>query len=130
MTNQFKILIAFFTDGILIGVLFDLFRATRKCYKTPNILIYIEDTLFWILAGLLTLLVICTFTDGQIRLYMILVLILGAILYFITLSKYILLINTKLINTIKYIFKISTLPFIKIHQMLKKLWKFKIFFKK
>ena len=129
MTEEVRVLIAFFADGIIIGLLFDLFRAIRKCYKTSNIIIYIEDALFWILAGLLTLVVIFVFANGQIRLYMILMLILGCIIYFATISKYIMLLSTKIINIIKYIFKISTLPFIKLFQFIKKRIIFKIFLK-
>lgn len=129
MTEEVRVLIAFFADGIIIGLLFDLFRAIRKCYKTSNIIIYIEDGLFWILAGLLTLVVIFVFANGQIRLYMILMLILGCIIYFATISKYIMLLSTKIINIIKYIFKISTLPFIKLFQFIKKRIIFKIFLK-
>ena len=129
MTEEVRVLIAFFADGIIIGLLFDLFRAIRKCYKTSNIIIYIEDVLFWILAGLLTLVVIFIFANGQIRLYMVLMLILGCIIYFATISKYIMLLSTKIINIIKYIFKISTLPFIKLFQFIKKRIIFKIFLK-
>lgn len=129
MTEEVRVLIAFFADGIIIGLLFDLFRAIRKCYKTSNIIIYIEDVLFWILAGLLTLVVIFVFANGQIRLYMILMLILGCIIYFATISKYIMLLSTKIINIIKYIFKISTLPFIKLFQFIKKRIIFKFFLK-
>ena len=74
MADQLKILLAFFLEGFIVGILFDLFRVTRKCYKTPNFLIYIEDVLFWLLTGFLTLTVIYVFTYGQMRLYMILTL--------------------------------------------------------
>ncbi|MBR2240433.1 MAG: spore cortex biosynthesis protein YabQ [Clostridia bacterium] len=75
MKSDIYILLAFFTTGLLIGVLFDIFRVLRKNIKTPNILIYIEDILFWILAGIMVLYTIFTFTTGEIRLYMIIMLI-------------------------------------------------------
>ena len=127
MYNQLYILLAFFTAGICIGILFDIFRLSRKAIKTPNILIYIEDVLFWILTGTITLFVIITFTDGQIRLYMILMQILGTLIYFITISKYFIKINTKILNSIKAFLKFISKPFIKI---IKKLIKIKKFFKK
>lgn len=123
MREQFKILLAFFIDGILIGSLFDIFRATRRSYKTSNIITYVEDVIFWILAGILTLYIIDVFTDGKIRLYMVLMLICGYIIYMITISKFILKINTKLLNTIKYIVKIIVKIILKPLRTLQKLVK-------
>lgn len=130
MTNPIYILLAFFISGLLSGVLFDIFRVSRKAFKIPNILVYIEDVLFWILTGAIVLFTIFTFTDGQIRLYMILVMILGAFIYLITVSKYFIIINTKIINLIKSIIKLLILPFKKIQENLKKLLNFKKNFKK
>ncbi len=122
MNNQIYIVLAFFVTGICIGILFDIFRVTRKTFKTPNILIYIEDVLFWILTGILLLFTIFTFTTGEIRLYMIIILLLGSFIYFSIISKYFMLINSKILNFIK-----STIIFIL--NPLKKLRKMKKFFK-
>ncbi len=130
MTNPIYILLAFFISGLLSGVLFDIFRVSRKAFKIPNILVYIEDVLFWILTGAIVLFTIFTFTDGQIRLYMILVMILGAFIYLITVSKYFIIINTKIINLIKSIIKLLILPLKKIQENLKNLLNFKKNFKK
>lgn len=130
MTSPMYILVAFFISGLLIGVLFDIFRVSRKAFKIPNILVYIEDVLFWILTGAITLFTIFTFTDGQIRLYMILIMILGTFIYLITISKYFIIINTKIINLIKSIVKLLVLPFKKAQEILKKLLNFKKISKK
>ncbi len=123
MNSQIYIVLAFFITGIFIGILFDIFRVTRKSFKTPNILIYIEDILFWILTGILLLFTIFTFSTGEIRLYMIIILLLGSFIYFLSISKYFILINSKILNFIK-----STIIFVLIP--LKKLIKIKNFFKK
>ena len=121
LNNQLYILLSFFTTGIVIGIIFDMFRVTRKAFKMPNILIYIEDALFWILAGFVLLFTICTFTDGQIRLYMILILILGALIYFITISKWFIRINTKIFNLIKHFCELLLLPVKKMIEFSKKI---------
>ena len=130
MINQLYILLSFFLAGISIGILFDVFRITRKSFKTPNIIIYIEDALFWILTGLiiLTTTVICT--DGQIRLYMILMIITGAFIYFLLVSKYFININVKILKIFKSIFKFIAQPFRKILTFIKKYIKFKKISKK
>lgn len=130
MINQLYILLSFFLAGISIGILFDVFRITRKSFKTPNIIIYIEDALFWILTGLiiLTTTVICT--DGQIRLYMILMIITGTFIYFLLVSKYFININVKILKIFKSISKFITQPFRKIFTFVKKHIKFKKISKK
>ena len=130
MKNQVYIIIAFFTAGICIGTIFDMFRVSRKSFKTPNLLIYIEDVLFWALAGGITLFVIGAFTDGQIRLYMILMQILGALIYFSTISKYFIKINTAIVLTIKKFLNIILNPLKKLVEILKKLQNLKKFSKK
>ena len=129
LNNQFFMLLSFFITGIVIGVLFDVFRISRKIFKTPDFLIYIEDVLFWILSGFMLLFTICTFTDGQIRLYMILMLILGAIIYFLTLSNMFIKINTNIVEFIKKVINLLLYPFKKTANFIKKSFNLKIFSK-
>ena len=130
MINQLYILLSFFLAGISIGILFDIFRITRKSFKTPNIITYIEDTLFWILTGLIILATTVICTAGQIRLYMILMLITGAFIYFLLVSKYFININVKIIKILKSIFRFITQPLLKILSFIEKHIKFKKISKK
>ena len=130
MINQLYILLSFFLAGISIGILFDIFRITRKSFKTPNIITYIEDTLFWILTGLIILATTVICTAGQIRLYMILMLITGAFIYFLLVSKYFININVKIIKILKSIFRFITQPLLKILSFIEKQIKFKKISKK
>ena len=65
MINTLYIPRVFFIRGICIGILFDIFRISRKTFKTPDLLIYVEDIAFWVLAGLLILFTIFTFTNRR-----------------------------------------------------------------
>ena len=47
--NQSYVFIIFIINGLIIGILFDLFRILRKSFKTTNTITYIEDILFWLL---------------------------------------------------------------------------------
>ena len=106
--NQAYLFLVFSLTGVAIGVLFDIFRILRKSIKTPNIIIYIEDILFWILAGLLILYNIWYFNDGEIRIYMFLGIIIGLLLYMSTLSNIIIKIFSKILQTI---IKVLEIPF-------------------
>ena len=103
MSNQAYLFIIFILNGILIGILFDIFRILRKSFKTSDIVTYIEDIVFWLLTGLITLYFIFTYNNGEIRLYIFLGIVLGTILYMLTISKYFIKINVKIINFIKTI---------------------------
>lgn len=106
--NQAYLFLVFSLTGVAIGVLFDIFRILRKSIKTPNIIIYIEDILFWILAGLLILYNIWYFNDGEIRVYMFLGIIIGVLLYMSTLSNIIIKIFSKILQMI---IKVLEIPF-------------------
>lgn len=49
--DQATLFLIFIVNGFLIGLLFDFFRIFRKSFKTSDFIIYLEDILFWIIAG-------------------------------------------------------------------------------
>lgn len=98
-TQSFTFIIFIFV-GILIGIIFDIFRIIRKSFKTPDFITYIEDILFWIISGSLLLFCIFIFNNGELRLYLFVSIILGNLLYLFTLSKYFIKTSTYLINTL------------------------------
>ena len=103
MDNQAFLFVIFILNGISIGILFDTFRILRKSFKTIDIVTYIEDVIFWILTGVITLFFIFTYNNGEIRLYVFLGIILGILLYMLTISKYIIKVSVKIILFLKEI---------------------------
>ena len=79
--NQALLFLIFSINGIIIGLIFDFFRILRKSFKTSNLITYIQDILFWILTGISIIFVMYYFSDGSIRLFMLIGLILGFLLY-------------------------------------------------
>ena len=113
VTNQALLFLIFIVNGIIIGLLFDFFRILRRSFKTKDFITYIEDILFWVLTGLLLLYSIFTFNNGEIRLYMFIGAILGCIIYMLSISNFIVKINTKIIISLKNILsKIINIIFI------------------
>ena len=106
--NQAYLFLVFTLTGIIIGLLFDFFRALRKSIKTVDFVTYIEDILFWTMTGILILYNIWYFNNGEIRIYMFLGIIMGVLIYSLILSS----IFTKIITFIlKKLFMILELPF-------------------
>ena len=129
--NQANLFLIFTINGILIGLLFDIFRILRKSFKTSDIITYCEDLLFWILTGLLLLYSIFTFNAGEIRFYMFLAVFCGCIIYMLLFSKYFIEINVKIILTIKKIittiFSVIILPIKTILKLVPNTYSFRFF---
>ena len=105
VTSQINIFLIFILNGIIIALIFDAFRILRKIFKTPDWVTYLEDIIFWIISCVIIAFSIYTYNNGEIRLYMFIGLLIGAILYIITISKYVIKIFVFIIDKFKYIFK-------------------------
>ena len=123
-SNNIEQLYSFFIFtilGLLIGVIFDIFRILRKTFKTTDIVTYIEDILFWFLTGILTLAFIFKFNNGELRLYIFIGLGIGIILNMLFISKYFIKINVCIINFIKKVLKFLFKPIISFVKFVKKI---------
>ena len=109
--DQAYLFIVFSLTGVVIGILFDFFRILRRSFKTSNIITYVEDVLFWILTGVLILYNIWYFNNGEIRIYMFLGIIMGLLIYMLTLSNIIVSLFSKIL---KMLIRILEIPFKKI----------------
>ena len=106
--DQAYLFIVFSLTGVVIGILFDFFRILRRSFKTSNIITYVEDVLFWILTGILVLYNIWYFNNGEIRIYMFLGIIMGLLIYMLTLSNIIVSLFSKIL---KMLIRILEIPF-------------------
>lgn len=114
VTAETTLFLIFLLVGIIIGLLFDIFRILRKSFKTPDFITYIEDIGFGILAGVILIFSIIVVNNGELRLFILLGIALGAILYFLTLSKLIIKVSVTIlkviINIVSQILKIIFSP--------------------
>ena len=126
VTNQAYLFLIFTINGIIIGLLFDIFRILRRSFKTSDVITYLQDILFWILTGFILLYSIFTFSNGEIRFYMFLGVFLGCLIYMLIFSKYFININVKIILVLKKvigkILSIIIFPIKKIIKFIKKIF--------
>lgn len=124
--NQLELFLIFIINGIIIGILFDIFRVLRKTFKTNDLVTYLEDILFWILTGIIVLYSIFTFNNGEIRLFMFLAIFIGAVIYLFLFSSYFIKINVTILNILKNIIlkiiKIIGIPFKYICMFIRKIF--------
>ena len=123
--DQLKSFSIFIIVGIIISIIFDIFRILRKTIKTSDILTYIEDTLFWITSGLIILFSIFIFNNGELRSYIFIGIFLGILFYILFISKYFININVIIISyikkCIKKIFIYILIPFKIVYKIIKKI---------
>lgn len=117
-SNQAYLFMIFSLVGIIIGLLFDIFRISRKTIKTNDIITYLEDILFWIITGIIIIWAMYNFSDGELRFFMIIGIVLGTVAYMVTLSTFFIKISVFVINLIN---KIIICPFIVIYKFTKKI---------
>jgi len=103
LSNQLYVFLIYCLCGIMIGVFFDIFRILRKSFKTPDIITYLQDIMFWCLTGLFLLYVIFKFNNGEIRSYIFIGIGLGVLFYLFIFSKVFIKINVVIIKYIKLV---------------------------
>ncbi len=112
-TNNLEQLFSFFIFiivGIIISLIFDIFRILRKVIKTSDFITYIEDIFFWIITMFIILTSIFMFNNGELRLYIFIGMIVGVTLYLIFISKYFIKIGTYCFIILKKIIIILFMP--------------------
>lgn len=132
ISNQASLFLIFTIEGIIIGLIFDIFRILRKSFKTNDIVTYVEDILFWLITGFLILYSIFIFNYGEIRFFMFVGIFLGAMFYMLLISRYVIKISVSVIDflkrTIIFILKIVRFPFEFVYKILKNIFKKPILF--
>ena len=103
IANQVYVFLYCIVAGLSIGLLFDVFRLSRKYIDTKDMVTYIEDIVFWFLVGGIVLVTVHLSNNGQLRGFVFLGIILGVVFYFLLLSK---LLMKMLSNVIEIMIKI------------------------
>jgi len=76
--------ISFFTFvliGIVFSIIFDFFRAIRKLKQVKRMIIYFQDIVYFNIIGTILLIVILNMQKDVIRLYLIIAIVIGILLY-------------------------------------------------
>ena len=82
--------------GLIIGLLFDINRSLKSNFKILKCFSVVFDIVFWVLATAIIFITINAIESFDLRYYHFMALIIGFILYYNTISKFIL----KILNTI------------------------------
>ncbi|MGN0435694.1 MAG: spore cortex biosynthesis protein YabQ [Wujia sp.] len=75
-----------FIVGVLMGVSYDFLRVIRRVVLHGIVAISIEDIIYWILWTYLLVCILQSYNRGELRLYIILAIILGLVIYINTIG--------------------------------------------
>lgn len=92
--------------GLLIGYIYDFFRAVRITSKYNKILTLIADFSFWVITAIITILTFFYIDGLNLRFYRFMAIISGVILYFSFLSDFFLKISERIFEIFGYFLKI------------------------
>ena len=106
----------FVVTGMIFSLVFDIFRAIRKIKKPKKNIINIQDMIYFIIIGILLIFLIINMQGEVLRLYLILAIILGIILYIIIVKNKIRDVFVILINKMAGVMEFIFLP-LKVHYM-------------
>lgn len=105
VSSQALLFITSIEIGIILGMVFDIIRVTRKIVKIPDVLVQIEDLLYWIICGLVGFYILYITNYAEIRPFVFVGMVLGAIFYFATFSIVFMKAATAVINYVKALLK-------------------------
>ena len=110
MTREVWVLFGMCACGVFCSVLFDAFRGAHYVLKKHDVIVIISDVIYWVAVCATVIFSLWFLNNGEIRGYEFAGLILGAVLYFLTVSAYVytffLTINLIFVKIIGYIYKI------------------------
>jgi spore cortex biosynthesis protein YabQ len=99
ISTQFNLLFFSILAGVITGVLFDLYRVFRGL-ENPNVVVtFLEDTLFWILTGIIVFIFLLSTNHAYMREYVYIAIAVGVLLYMALLSKYFIKVQYTVIKT-------------------------------
>lgn len=99
--NQTYVFLWSVVIGAFLALIFDFFRVLRRKGKTRNYIVYIQDIIYWIIVTVIIIMSAFITNDGELRGYMFIGYILGAIIYIASISKIILKISNVALDFIE-----------------------------
>ena len=124
VADQTFIFLSCIACGIIIGLLFDLFRIIRRIIPTNEYITFLQDIIYWLIASVIVFAFILNFNNGDLRWYEFVGVFLGAGMYLLTVSTVIIetsiFILQFIFKILSLILKIISVPLMFIYRLIKK----------
>jgi spore cortex biosynthesis protein YabQ len=89
LANQAGIFLLTVITGMGLAVLFDVYRVIRRQLRLRTVLTYIGDFIYWVVATCIAFGMLLAGNGGEIRLYVFIGLLSGAVVYYQMFSRYV-----------------------------------------
>ena len=86
---QFYTMLIMWGGGLALGVIFDIYRVLSRRFRAPRWLIPVLDLVYWLTGAVAVFRLLYMSNQGQVRLYIFVGLLAGAIVYFSFISNYV-----------------------------------------
>ena len=123
-------------QGMLIAVCYDVLRVLRRVIKHKDMIVNLEDYIFWVIVGIAVFSMIFQNNDGVVRGYIFLALLTGAYTYHKSVSSFLVRYISKILNVVitlllkkplkwtkiimKRVFRLLTKPFKALASLIKR----------
>lgn len=90
--------------GCIYCVIYDIFRAVRRVYKSSVLSVFIQDLCFSLFCALSCFCFLLAVTNGELRVYILVGIFLGFVACRITVSKPLFFVLKKILGLLKHVF--------------------------
>ena len=106
--------------GIIISIVFDVFRTFRMRKIYSDRMVAMQDILFWLITAVIVSGAIILFLKEKLRLYIFIAMFLGSIIYMLYFSRYIILLFNFIFKYIEKVINFIFVPFKFLYKIVEK----------
>lgn len=100
--------------GMILGMVYDVFRITRIAFKHSTVVIAVQDIFYLLVCAVVTFFYMLTVTQGQIRIFIFIGELIGWVFYYFTIGELVIGVSSAIIKFIKrllaFLYKLFILP--------------------
>lgn len=89
--------------GAILGIVYELFRTVRSLFGGGTVTVFIQDVLFWIISAFITYTFFLIFTNGTVRIFVIIGMLIGFYIYLKTFGRIIAFLFRQIFRPVKFL---------------------------
>lgn len=124
VSNQTMVFLYSCLLGVGLGVCYDVFRILRVAFPLGTVVTFVEDIIYFAIAAVATFTFLLYFTQGQLRVYVLLGELLGFIVYYFTIGFVVIKISKTIVSGIRFVlrgvYQIFLSPFVRLFRFVGK----------
>lgn len=74
--------------GIFFSAFYDIFRSLRLLKKQTTLAVFLQDIIYFLIIAIVTFICLLSLTNGEVRAYILIGILLGFLLFLFTISKF------------------------------------------